>query len=29
LSFGFVNGPPAPQTGPDSQHRIMTIVYEA
>jgi hypothetical protein len=29
LSFGFVNGPPAPETGPDSQHRIMTIVYEA
>jgi hypothetical protein len=29
LSFGFVNGPPAPETGPDSQHRIRTIVYEA
>ena len=29
LSFGFVNGPPAPQTGPGSEHRIMTIVYEA
>ena len=29
MAFGFVNGPPAPETGPDSQHRIKTIVYEA
>ena len=27
LAFGFVNGPPAPTTGPGSQHRITTIVY--
>jgi hypothetical protein len=27
LAFGFVNGPLAPQTGPDSQHRIMSISY--
>jgi hypothetical protein len=27
LAFGFLNGPPAPTTGPGSQHRITTIVY--
>jgi hypothetical protein len=26
LAFGFLNGPPAPTTGPSSQHRITTIV---
>ena len=28
VAFGFVNGPPAPTSGPGSEHRIMTIVYE-
>jgi hypothetical protein len=27
LAFGLLNGPPAPTTGPASQHRITTIVY--
>jgi hypothetical protein len=27
LGFGFLNGPPAPTTGPDSQHRVTTIAY--
>ena len=27
LAFRFINGPAAPTTGPDSQHRIVDIVY--
>jgi hypothetical protein len=27
LAFRFTNGPAAPTTGPDSQHRIVDIVY--
>jgi len=29
LVFQFVNGPPAPTTGPDSQHRIVQVIYTA
>jgi len=27
LAFRFTNGPPAPSTGPDSQHRIVDVIY--
>ena len=29
LAFRFINGPPAPSTGPDSQHRIVDVIYLA
>jgi hypothetical protein len=28
LAFKFLNGPPAPTTGPQSQHRIETVVFQ-